>query len=97
MLSSTQVFSTENNAEYILVDTPGKLRTLWSIKCFIFSLLLLMITYGFVFDKWSEPKVADEEKKTLGKNENKKEGKSKKEKEKKEKKEEKKMKKKIRK
>ena len=48
----------EEPSQYTLVDSPGKKRTLIIIKMLIAGIILALVTYGFVFDKWSinEPK-----------------------------------------
>jgi cytoskeletal protein RodZ len=40
-------------SDYILIDTPGKVRTLSFIKYFIVGIIGALIIYGFVFDKWN--------------------------------------------
>ena len=34
------------------MESPGKKRTLLSIKMFIVGLIVFMVMYGFAFDKW---------------------------------------------
>ena len=43
----------EELSQYTLVDSPGKKRTLIIIKMLIVGIILALVTYGFVFDKWS--------------------------------------------
>lgn len=36
--------------EYVLVDTPGKIRTLRILKYFLVALLLALSTYAFLYE-----------------------------------------------
>ena len=57
--------SSEEGVDYVLIDTPGKKKTLRNIKYLIVGLIALMILYGFIFDKWKldtkAPKTSEED------------------------------------
>lgn len=44
---------------YVYIDTPGKIKTLNRLKYLIVTLILLIVAYGFLFDKWKleEPSI----------------------------------------
>lgn len=39
-----------NKEGYVLVDTPGKVRTLKALKYFIVALLIALSTYAFIYE-----------------------------------------------
>ena len=43
----------EESSDFILVDTPSKIKTLFTIKILILGLIAVLIIYGFLFDKWA--------------------------------------------